>query len=60
MSATVLRRARLGVEGVAFYNFKYILEVDFANNAVAVQDAYLQVHGLDYRQSPIYRQFQDL
>jgi phosphate-selective porin OprO/OprP len=46
VSATALRRARLGVEGVVFYDFKYILEVDFAGDAVSVKDAYLQYTGL--------------
>src|SRR6185312_6790553 len=32
VSATELRRARLGIEGVAFFDWKYILEVDFAND----------------------------
>ena len=34
VSATELRRARLGVEGVLFYDLKYVLEVDFANDSV--------------------------
>ena len=34
ISATELRRARLGVEGVLYYDVKYVLEVDFAGNAV--------------------------
>ena len=46
VSATALRRARLGVEGVMFYDFKYLFEVDFAGDAVAVKDAYLQYTGL--------------
>ena len=33
VSATELRRARLGVEGIAFYDFKYVLEVDFGGAA---------------------------
>lgn len=49
VSATALRRARLGVEGVMFYDFKYLFEVDFAGDAVAVKDAYLQYTGL-----PVY------
>ena len=44
-SGTGLRRARLGVEGTAFQDFAWRLEVDFAGNAVAVQDAYLQYNG---------------
>ena len=35
VSGTELRRARLGVEGVVYYDWKYILEVDFANDVVA-------------------------
>src|SRR5262245_46689393 len=33
VSATELRRARIGVEGVAFYSVKYVLEVDFGGQA---------------------------
>jgi phosphate-selective porin OprO/OprP len=49
VSGTALRRARLGVEGVAFYDVKYLFEVDFANDAVVVKDAYIQYTGL-----PVY------
>ncbi|MEX1059457.1 MAG: porin [Methyloceanibacter sp.] len=49
VSATALRRARIGVEGVMFYDFKYILEVDFANDETRVRDAFLQYTGL-----PVY------
>lgn len=41
-SGTGFRRARLGVEGVAFRDFAYRLEADFSGNAVTVTDAYLQ------------------
>jgi len=54
VSATQLRRARLGVEGVAWYDVKYILEVDFANDAVAVKDAYLQYQGVKIGDTPVY------
>src|SRR5262245_48312838 len=33
VSATELRRARIGVEGIAWYNLKYVLEVDFGAQA---------------------------
>lgn len=46
VSATALRRARIGVEGVMFYDWKYILEADFANDEIRVRDAYLQYTGL--------------
>ena len=54
VSATQLRRARLGVEGVVYYDVKYILEVDFANDAVAVKDAYLQYQGVKIGDTPVY------
>ena len=54
VSATQLRRARLGVEGVAWYDVKYILEVDFANDVVAVKDAYLQYQGVKIGDTPLY------
>ena len=44
-SGTGFRRARLGAEGTAFRDFAWRLEVDFAGNVVAVQDAYLQYNG---------------
>lgn len=53
ISATELRRARLGVEGVVYYDVKYILEVDFANDAVAVKDAYLQYQGVKVGDNPL-------
>lgn len=39
---TAFRRARLGVDGTAFKDFKWRLEADFAGNAVSILDAYLQ------------------
>ena len=41
ISAVELRRARLGVEGVVFYDWKYKFEVDFAGNDVGIKDAYV-------------------
>jgi phosphate-selective porin OprO/OprP len=46
VSAAELRRARLGVEGVLWYDVKYIVEVDFANDVVSVKDAYAEYTGL--------------
>ena len=44
-----LRRARLGVEGVLWYDVKYLVEVDFANDVVALKDAYTEYTGLEDR-----------
>ncbi|MGZ8415992.1 MAG: porin [Methyloceanibacter sp.] len=41
ISAVELRRARLGVEGVVFYDWKYKFEIDFAGDEVAIKDAYV-------------------
>jgi phosphate-selective porin OprO/OprP len=41
ISAVELRRARLGVEGVVYYDWKYKFEIDFAGDEVAIKDAYL-------------------
>ena len=41
ISAVELRRARLGVEGVVFYDWKYKFEVDFAGNSTSIKDAYV-------------------
>lgn len=54
INATELRRARLGVEGVVYYDVKYIIEVDFANDGVAVKDAYLQYQGVKIGDTPLY------
>jgi phosphate-selective porin OprO and OprP len=53
VSGTELRRARLGVEGVIYYDWKYILEADFANDAVRVRDAYLEYQGLKLADNPL-------
>jgi phosphate-selective porin OprO and OprP len=41
VSAVELRRARIGVEGVIFYDWKYKFEVDFAGDATEIKDAYI-------------------
>jgi phosphate-selective porin OprO and OprP len=41
ISAVELRRARLGVEGVVWYDWKYKFEIDFAGDDVAIKDAYV-------------------
>ena len=41
INAVELRRARLGVEGVVFYDWKYKFEIDFAGDEVAIKDAYV-------------------
>jgi phosphate-selective porin OprO/OprP len=46
VSAVELRRARLGVEGVVWYDVKYKFEADFADNEVALKDAYVAYAGL--------------
>ena len=46
VSAFELRRARLGVEGVVFWNVAYKFEVDFANDVTAIKDAYVEYNGL--------------
>jgi phosphate-selective porin OprO and OprP len=43
-----LRRARIGVEGVLFYDLGYKFEVDFAGDVTAVKDAYLSYTGLEW------------
>jgi phosphate-selective porin OprO/OprP len=46
VSAAEIRRARLGVEGVVFYNVAYKFEIDFANDETAIKDAYVEYNGL--------------
>jgi phosphate-selective porin OprO/OprP len=41
VSAVELRRARLGVEGVVYYNWIYKFEIDFAGDASEIKDAYI-------------------
>jgi phosphate-selective porin OprO/OprP len=45
-NGTAFRRARLGFEGTAFKNWGWRIETDFAGNAVAIQDAYIQYNGV--------------
>jgi phosphate-selective porin OprO/OprP len=53
VSATELRRARLGIEGVLWYDWKYIFEVDFANDVTRVKDAYLEYQGFKIADNPL-------
>ena len=46
VDAFEIRRARLGIEGVVWGDVKYIVEADFANDAVSLKDAYLEYTGL--------------
>jgi phosphate-selective porin OprO/OprP len=46
VSAAEIRRARLGVEGVIWYDVKYLVEVDFANDVVSLKDAFAEYTGL--------------
>jgi phosphate-selective porin OprO/OprP len=54
VSATELRRARIGVEGILWYDWKYIVEVDFANDSVVMKDAYLQYQGFKIADTPVW------
>ena len=53
VTATELRRARLGIEGIICYDWKYVFEVDFANDVVRVKDAYLQYQGFKVADNPL-------
>src|SRR5262245_36801053 len=53
VSATEVRRGRLGVEGILWYDWKYVFEVDFANSAVVIKDAYLQYQGWKIWDNPL-------
>jgi len=57
INAAELRRARLGVEGVVFYDWKYKFEIDFANDEAAVKDAYLQYAALPFDSSITFGHF---
>jgi phosphate-selective porin OprO/OprP len=43
--ATELRAARLGIEGAAWRDFEYRLEVDFADDEVDITDAFVEYNG---------------
>lgn len=45
VSAIELRRARLGVQGTVWGDVDYILEADFANDAVSMKDAFFKYTG---------------
>jgi phosphate-selective porin OprO and OprP len=53
VSGTELRRARLGVEGVIYYDWKYLFEFDLANDAIRVRDAYLEYQGFKISEDPL-------
>jgi phosphate-selective porin OprO/OprP len=53
VSGTELRRARLGVEGVLYYDWKYIFEFDLANDSVRIRDAYLEYQGFKISEDPL-------
>jgi len=53
LSATEFRRARLGDEGILWYDYKYVFEIDFANDVVRVKDAYLQYQGFRLADNPV-------
>src|SRR4029453_1899932 len=53
VAATEFRRARLGVEGILYYDYKYVFEIDFANDVVRVKDAYLQYQGFRLADNPV-------
>jgi len=44
-NATELRNARIGIEGIAYRDFKYKLEVDFVDSKVSIADAYVEYKG---------------
>lgn len=46
-TASELRRARIGVDGKAWKDIAYRLEVDFADNEVDVTDAFVSYRGFD-------------
>lgn len=41
-----IRRARIGIEGVVMYDWKYLVEADFAGDKAALKDATLTYTGL--------------
>lgn len=45
VDATETRRARLGIQGKMWNNFKYKYEADFANNDVSIKDALIAYTG---------------
>src|SRR5262245_38091475 len=53
VSATEVRRGRLGVEGILWWDWKYVFEVDLANDAVRIKDAYLQYQGWKVWDNPL-------
>lgn len=45
VDAVELRRARLGMEGVVFYDVNYKFEADFAGDEAAIKDAFVRYTG---------------
>jgi len=49
-----IRRARIGVEGVVFYDWNYKFEIDFAGDESEVKDAYVSYTGIDFADLEIF------
>ena len=49
-----IRRARLGVEGVVYYDWNYKFEIDFAGDESEVKDAYISYTGIDFADLEIF------
>lgn len=55
-----LRRARLYMKGVVWTDFKYNIEVDFADNGVSMKDVFLTYKGLDWLEVTVGNQKQPI
>lgn len=55
-----MRRARLYMKGVVWKDYKYIIEVDFADNGVSMKDVFLTYKGLDWLDITIGHQKQPI
>lgn len=47
INGTQIRRGRIALSGTVYHDYDYIIETDFANDAVGIRDLFLVYHGFE-------------